>query len=214
MDQWYNLKSKTAFANACSTLWKEGEWVLRARRGDEIYIPPDLQEAILCGFRRFYPKTSPKYENIHHAKSLVWALDATRLPGCFAVVGSDGHRTTVSSRCSEPNIRNYIIQVCRGSIHRSQILPAKTRRSNQVDHCNEGGFLGVYTQWRKVCKRSDHDLYAFVVRHDAHSDDACMGFCTFTEPVLSEWLKFHADTALLQELSASEHQLFTNQRRN
>jgi hypothetical protein len=209
-----NIKSKAGFALACSKLVSERDWVNIARQGKEIELEPELQKQILELFSRWYPKENEKYSLVMSATDLEWSLDATGKSGCFLLVGADGQRTTISTKCKKHNIKYDIIQACRGSIHFPQILPMKTEDGTEIDHYNEGGFIAIYNRWRETKEMSDKELSAFVVKNEPKCKlTAKYGFYTFCEPLLSDWLAFHMKNSELQELTHKQHVEKTKERR-
>ena len=202
------LKSKSSFRRTSSGIVKTQNWVERAKGGETIEIPKTMQQNILAGFQKFYPKNSPKRVLVEEAIGLRWGLDSTKKSGCFILIGPSGE-TTVSTKCTPPNIESDIKQACRGAILMDQIMPLKTRKNTEIDHYNKGGFKKIYEDWRK--KNSTEYLTEYVIKNSVLKGNS--PFYTFKEPVLSDWQTYHRKHALLQELSSEEHVLITNQRR-
>ncbi len=222
------LTSRTAFGTACSKLALANEWPAQLQRESgprgprgaagevEIVMPQDVQTAILEGLRKFYPRESPKYAVIKEGCGVVWSLDATRLTGCYSIVGASGERTTVSTRCPPKRARNELIKACRGSILQDIYACKSTWGTNthQVDHCNEGGFQRLCETWLALTGKTDDDLMAYVLWRHPHSQEAVTnGFTSFREPLLSEWREFHRCNAQLQEITVGEHKDVTKARR-
>lgn len=209
-----NIRSRSAFASACSRLVSERNWVNIARQGKSVELEPELKQAILQLFLKFYPKDNKKYALVMSATDLEWGLDATGKSGCFILVNAGGERTTISSKCKNHDHKNDIIQACRGSIHFPQILQMKTQQQTEIDHYNDGGFMAIYNQWRATHAMSDEELSTYVIKNDPKcKSTAKCGFHTFCEPILSEWLAFHLKNSQLQELTHEQHVKKTNERR-
>lgn len=209
------LKNKTSFSKACSKLVKGNKWLEIAKEGKNILIEPILQLEILEGFKKFYDKESYKYQLICKANNVTWQLDASGKSGCFALIMDNGQIITISKKCQRMDKERDIKAACRGSIHREQILSIKKRNNTEVDHCNDGGFAKLYSDWRqKNSLWSNEFIFAHVVKNDVLSVEAAKeGFYTFKEPVLSNWKNYHAKYSILQEISPEEHKKLTKKRR-
>lgn len=209
------LKNKTSFSRACSKLVKDNKWFEFAKEGKNIHIEPILQLEILEGFKKFYDKESYKYQLICKANNVTWQLDASGKSGCFALIMDNGQIITISKKCQRMNKERDIKAACRGSIHREQILSIKKRNNTEVDHCNDGGFAKLYSDWRQENEHWDTNfIFSHIVKNDVLSIDAAKkGFCTFKEPVLSNWKEYHAKHSILQEISPEEHKKLTKKRR-
>ena len=191
----HRLRSKSAFNKACKELTRHWE--------GEHKISTQLQDEILQGFRKFYDKRHWKYALIKKAKGIAYVNTIARSKS-FAVVNRDGTRTTVSRMCKPVNIRNDVIEACRGSVHYEQILLKRKIRGNEMDHCNPGGFAAIFEAWVK--DKDINELYLKVVHNDPRKKTtAKKGFKTFKEPILTEWTMYHKAHAKLQELTPEQH---------
>ena len=167
------------------------------------YISKDLQNEILEGFKKFYDKNHWKYQLIRNAVGIAYVNTVGRSHS-FAVISPDGTETTVSRKCQPVNKLRDVKKACRGSIHYEQILPLKSRRGTEIDHCNEGGFNSIFKKWMNG--RDLGETYEMVIHNDPRlQSTARKGFKTFKEPLLSEWKTFHKAHAKLQELTPEQH---------
>ena len=80
------FKNKTKFGEACSALWKEKDWVRKARDGQQIIIEANIQQEILKGFRKFYHLEHRKRNKVDEAVGIQWKLDVSKGSGGFLVL--------------------------------------------------------------------------------------------------------------------------------
>ena len=195
-------KSRSAFSKWCSALtkgWQDGH-----------RIPKALQDKILEGFRKYYDRRSWKYKLICNAVGIRYYRTISK-SWTFALVNPDGTTTTVSKSCKRLNLRHELTTACRGAVHHTQILPCKTFKASEIDHCNEGGFVGIFNKW--VEGQDLRQLFKYVERNDPREvSTAVEGFVTLREPKLTEWRVFHKAHAQLQELTREEHARITKRR--
>ena len=198
----HRLRSRRAFVKACTDLtrnWQGGH-----------KIPIDVQSEILEGFRKFYDKRHWKYALIRRAVGVAY-VNTIADSKSFALINRDGTRTTISKKCKRVNMRRDVVEACRGSVHCEQILAVKFHEGSEVDHCNPGGFSGIFEAWVK-----DKDIkYLFSqVVHNDPSSKCIKGVKTFKEPTLTQWTTFHKAHASLRELTREEHLHVTKERLN
>ena len=180
-----------------------------------------MQQEILQGFRKFYPKNKHKRQFIDAAGGITWKIGADRKSGCFVLTDANNVplvdndiEITVSKKCSSFNKEAEIKQACRGSIHFEQIIAFKNDNDTEVDHCNQGGFETIYRNWRSHTVDTMDQLYDQVVKNDVLNPETTkIGYLTFKEPILGQWKAFHLKHAQLQELSKDEHRHVTKKRR-
>ena len=191
-------------------------WVRKAQSGESISIEDNIQEELLKGFRKHYPKENTKRIKVDEAIGIGWQLNITKRSGGFFLVGKDGELTSVSTYCQKNNDLRDIKEACRGSIHIPQILKKRKHSPDvtQMDHYNDGGFKAICEAWIKMQSLTTKELARFVVklpRYDKQSVNK--GFVTWKEPYLTSWSEYHKKHALLQEITTEKHKELTKQRK-
>ena len=217
------LRSRTSFRKCVSQLVNEQGWLAQLKQTEQPYmqIPSTLQEEILQGFKKFYHPAHPKRGYVDEATGITWAIDATGKSGGFILMRDGqilleptGARVSVSAYCKKPDLEQNIRSACRGAVHCEQILAVKTRDDSEIDHCNDGGFIGIYHQWRRELGMSTAEVHACVVSNDKmDSRTSKVGFRTLKEPLLTGWKNYHQKHAKLQELTREEHVDVTRRRK-
>ena len=208
------LKNKTCFRKACNQLVKDYGWFEKLEDNEIVEIPSTIKKEIIEGFQKFYPRCNVKRKLVDEAIDVKYVMSATGLNGCFVLVGPDNIQAPVSTKCLKRNINWDMSEACRGAIHYCQIMQFRFENgkdTDEVDHCNDGGFAAIKNAWIKL--HGKNNLIKYIVKNNASDKQTSkVGFYTWKEPMLSDWKKYHKAHASLQCLSKEEHMSLTRTR--
>lgn len=212
MDSSY-LNNKTAFSKAVSAVVRQAHLVEGLSAGETHDLPETIQKQLLAGFRKFMPRDNTKRFHVDNAVEVAIALNYTGKSFVLVLRDRNGTETTVSKFMRKDDYANDLAECCRGAVHMTQILPYRSAHgldTDEVDHCNRGGFKQLVTDW--AASHAKNDILQSMVFNDPRTREASNGFHTLREPLLTSWQEYHRRHAQLQCLSSGTHRALTNKR--
>lgn len=170
------LDSRTQFTKSCKKYVAEKGW--NEHPIQDHSIDHEVQMQLLEGFKKFYDKRHRKYKKIEDAVGVAF-VKTIRKSWCFAMVGKDGTKTTVSKNCRKLNPRKDIETACHC------VLRASKKKFKRA------AFTAAFKKFIKV--DSTEELYTHVIHNDPSTTTTIKGgYKSLKEPLFQKWLDIYA----------------------